>query len=64
VIDLPVSGKWAIDGYIRPAQTDLAQGVQYRFIDGTGSVRSTVATLQTGSGGWTVNVDGVNDLGA
>ena len=61
VVDLPRAGTWAIDGWIRQEQTSLAQGVQYRFVDGTGTVRSTVATQQTGSSGWTINVDEVTD---
>lgn len=61
VIDLPQAGRWAIDGWIRNEQGSLAQGVQYRFVDGYGTVHSTTATQQTGSGGWTINVDGVAD---
>lgn len=64
VVDLPQSGNWAIDGYVRTTQGGLAQHVQYRFVDGTGTARSTVATLQTGTGGWTVNVDEVADNAA
>ena len=64
VVDLPKEGKWAIDGYIRPEQGALAQGVQYRFVDGTDTVRSTIATQQTGTSGWTINVDGVDDANA
>jgi len=61
IVDLPRAGTWAIDGWIRQEQTGLAQGAQYRFVDGTGTVRSTIATQQTGSSGWTINVDGVTD---
>jgi|GEM_PF-643167 len=64
VVDLPRAGKWAIDGWIRQEQNSLAQGVQYRFVDESGTVHSTAATLRTGSSGWTVNVDGVDDSGA
>jgi len=61
IVDLPRAGWWAIDGYIRPNQIGLARGVQYRFVDGSGIVRNVTATQQTGSGGWTINVDGVAD---
>ena len=61
VVDLPRAGNWAIDGWVRSEQGSLAQGVQYRFVDGTGTVINTTATLRTGSNGWTVNVDGVTD---
>jgi len=64
VVDLPRSGQWAIDGWIRGEQGSLAQGVQYRFVDGTMAVRSSVATLRTGSSGWTIDVDGVSDVDA
>ena len=61
VVDLPSAGKWAIDGWIRLEQTNLGRGVQYRFVDSTGTTRNSTATQQTGSSGWTVNVDGVAD---
>jgi uncharacterized lipoprotein YddW (UPF0748 family) len=61
IIDLPRAGNWAIDGYIRSLQGSLAQGVQYRFVDASGTVQNPEATLQTGFGGFTVNVDGVSD---
>ncbi len=61
IVDLPRAGWWAIDGYIRPNQIGLARGVQYRFVDGNGIVRNVTTTQQTGSGGWTINVDGVAD---
>ncbi|MBN1902291.1 family 10 glycosylhydrolase [Candidatus Sumerlaeota bacterium] len=64
VVDLPATGKWAIDGWIRNEQASLARGVQYRFVDGSDVIRNVAATLQTGSGGWTVNVDGVIDNNA
>ena len=62
--DLPRAGFWAIDGYIRDTQGSLAQGVKYRFVDGRGKVRDVTTTLQTGAGGFTVNVDGVSDENA
>jgi uncharacterized lipoprotein YddW (UPF0748 family) len=61
VADLPRAGRWAIDGWIRAEQTSLAQGAQYRFVDGLGTVHSVTATQQTGSTGWTIDVDGVTD---
>ena len=61
IVDLPRAGTWAIDGWIRQEQGSLAQGAQYCFVDGTGIVRSTIATQQTGSFGWLINVDGVSD---
>lgn len=61
VIDLPRAGNWAIDGWVRSEQTSLARGAQYRFVDGTGTVRSVIATQRTGSAGWTITVDGVSD---
>ncbi|HPB31400.1 MAG TPA: family 10 glycosylhydrolase [Candidatus Sumerlaeota bacterium] len=64
ILDLPQAGRWAIDGYIRSGQTSLAQGVQYRFVDGNGVVRNSVATQRTGAGGFTINVDSVADAQA
>lgn len=61
IVDLPRAGYWAIAGYIRSNQGSLARGVKYRFVDGNGDIKNTVATLQTGTGGFTVNVDGVAD---
>lgn len=57
VADIPREGDWAVDGYIRDTQGGLARGVQYRFVDGEGIVHNSTATLRTGTGGFTVNVD-------
>ncbi len=65
VVDLPQTGTWAIDGWVRH-NTAFAQGAQYRFVDSAGAVHS-VATSQrstfndTTSGDWLINVDGVSD---
>jgi hypothetical protein len=62
VVDLPRAGRWAIDGYMRPEQGgNVATGVRYRFVDGTGTVRNATATQVTGSGGFTIDADGVPD---
>ena len=68
VVDLPRAGKWAIDAYCRDNIT-FAQGAQYRFVDSTGAVRSTVATQRSATdsattGNWFVNADGVTDPSA
>jgi len=66
VANLPQAGKWAIEGWIRSEQGSLARGVQYRFVDGSGTAHSSVATQQPNPGmnGWYINVDGVDDTGA
>ncbi len=68
VVDLPRAGRWAIDGWVRD-NTIFARGAQYRFVDGDGIVRDTATTQRTGTdsnttGGWHINVDGVDDAGA
>ena len=60
VVDLPQAGYWEIDGWVRSEQSGLAQGAQYRFMDGDGSTHNVSATQQTGSSGFTINVDGVD----
>jgi len=60
VVDLPQEGYWEIEGWIRGEQGSLAQGAQYRFVDGLGVAHSVTTTQQTGSSGWTINVDGVD----
>jgi uncharacterized lipoprotein YddW (UPF0748 family) len=67
-VDLPRAGQWAIDGYVRD-NTVFASGAKYRFTDESGTVHSVTTTQQTGTdntttGGWYVNVDGVNDSSA
>ncbi len=64
VVDLPQEGEWEIEGWIRGEQGSLARGAQYRFIDGLGAVHSVTATQQTGSSGWTIDVDGVDPQNA
>jgi hypothetical protein len=61
VVDLPVAGTWAIDGWMRTEQGSLAQGAQYRFADRYGVVHSVATTQQPGGTGWVVDVDGVPD---
>lgn len=68
VVDLPREGRWAIDGWVRD-NTIFAQGARYRFVDGEGEVRSTTASQRSTTdsnttGGWHINVDGVDDANA
>lgn len=68
VVDLPQAGKWAIDGWVRH-NTSFAQQAQYRFADGTGTVRNVTTTQRstydsTTAGDWLINVDGVSDASA
>jgi uncharacterized lipoprotein YddW (UPF0748 family) len=68
IADLPSAGNWAIDGWVRN-NTSFATGAQYRFVDGSGVVRSVATTQRTGTdstttGGWFVDVDGVSDASA
>jgi len=64
IADLPRAGYWAIDGYIFGDQASLARGAQYRFTDGKEIVHNVTATQRTGSLGFTINVDGVEDQDA
>lgn len=68
LVDVPRDGNWAIDGWVRN-NTSFASAAQYRFVDGTGTVRSVATTQRTSfdsttTGGWFIDVDGVNDAGA
>jgi uncharacterized lipoprotein YddW (UPF0748 family) len=68
VVDLPRAGRWAIDGWVRH-NTSFAQQARYRFVDAGGVVRNTVASQRSTfdsqtSGGWLINVDGVDDANA
>ncbi|MBX7246402.1 MAG: family 10 glycosylhydrolase [Candidatus Sumerlaeaceae bacterium] len=68
LIDLPRSGNWAIDGWVRN-NTSFATQAQYRFVDGTGTVRNVTTTQRsafdsTTTGDWLINVDGVSDASA
>lgn len=68
IVDLPRQGRWAIDGWVRN-NNSFATGAQYRFVDGSGTVRNVSTTQRTGSesqttGGWFINVDGVTDNNA
>lgn len=68
IVDLPRSGRWAIDGWVRN-NTAFASGAQYRFVDRTGTVRNVTTTQQappdnTATGGWFIDVDGVSDANA
>ena len=63
VVDLPRAGRWAIDGHVRD-NTIFARGARYRFVDGGGIVRDTVASQRSSTdshttGGWHINVDGL-----
>ncbi|MCC7391095.1 family 10 glycosylhydrolase [Candidatus Sumerlaeota bacterium] len=62
LVDLPVAGEWQIDGWVRN-NIDLAQTVQYRIVNSSGTVVNTVASQRTGvnsptTGAWFINVDG------
>jgi hypothetical protein len=60
VVDLPQEGYWEIEGWIRGEQESLAQGAQYRFVDGLGTVHNVTAPQRPGSSGWEIDVDGVD----
>jgi uncharacterized lipoprotein YddW (UPF0748 family) len=67
-VDLPRAGRWAIDGWVRN-NASFAAAAQYRFVDGTGTLRNVSTTQQappdsTTTGGWFIDVDGVSDANA
>lgn len=69
IIDLPQEGKWAIDGWTRYNNTTFATRAQYRFVDGSGTIRSTEANQKSTSnsltsGDWLIDIDGQTDSNA
>lgn len=68
LVDLPQSGKWAIDGWVRHS-TGFSTQAKYRFVDGSGTTINTSVSQRstydsTTSGDWLINVDGVSDVSA
>jgi uncharacterized lipoprotein YddW (UPF0748 family) len=68
IVDLPRSGKWAIDGWNRHSTAFNTQ-VNYRFVDGSGTVVNTTVGQQSDhssstEGDWLIDVDGVPDENA
>jgi uncharacterized lipoprotein YddW (UPF0748 family) len=68
VVDLPQSGKWAIDGWVRH-NIRFSEQAQYRFVDSGGVVHDVTTSQRstfndTDSGDWLIDVDGVDDANA